>query len=264
MATETPSRASSRATALPMPRLPPVTMAVLPANSRCTGSADLRFEAEERAVYCGNQVINLRLGDRQRWRDQGVIADLTVGAALARIYRRSFVDTRAPEAERDTGFDREGLACGLVLHQLDTEQEPQSARIALDAMAVDQSTQTVQELGTPQLGGSHQVVPLDIVEHRQPSHRGDRVLRVSVAGHPRRTRRPQRVDDTLVGDQHRQWGVAAANALCGDENVRHHIPVFDREPAAAAPKPAHHFVGDEQHVVAVADFADALKIASRR
>src|SRR5437763_16486849 len=34
MARSTPSAASSRATALPMPRLPPVTMAVLPASSR--------------------------------------------------------------------------------------------------------------------------------------------------------------------------------------------------------------------------------------
>src|SRR5215211_8777428 len=34
MATSTPSRASWRAIALPIPRLPPVTMAVLPVSSR--------------------------------------------------------------------------------------------------------------------------------------------------------------------------------------------------------------------------------------
>ena len=83
-----------------------------PPNPWLDRLADFSFEAGERAVYCGNQVTNLGLGDRQRWCDQRVVADLTVSAALARIYRRSFVDTRAPEAERDTGFDREGLACG--------------------------------------------------------------------------------------------------------------------------------------------------------
>ena len=38
MATFTPSRASSSAIALPMPRLPPVTIAVLPLSSRSMGS----------------------------------------------------------------------------------------------------------------------------------------------------------------------------------------------------------------------------------
>ena len=43
MATLTPSLASSRAIALPMPRLPPVTIAALPLSSRSMGVFPLPF-----------------------------------------------------------------------------------------------------------------------------------------------------------------------------------------------------------------------------
>ena len=40
--------------------------------------------------------------------------------------------------------------------------------------------------------------------------------------------------------------------------------MLDREPATRASEPGHHLVGDEQHVVAVADVADALEVPWRR
>ena len=42
------------------------------------------------------------------------------------------------------------------------------------------------------------------------------------------------------------------------------IPMVDGEPLAGAAPAGHHFVGDHQHAVAVADFAQAREVLGRR
>ena len=43
-----------------------------------------------------------------------------------------------------------------------------------------------------------------------------------------------------------------------------HVPVIDGEPFAGAAPAGHHFIGDQQHAVAVADFAQAREVLGRR
>src|SRR5581483_11247758 len=74
----------------------------------------------------------------------------------------------------------------------------------------------------------------------------------------------EHLDDLVPGDHRPKWGVAAADALRGRDQVRHHTPVVDPEGAPGAAEAGHYLVGNEQHLVAVADLPDALEVALGR
>src|SRR5690242_4456542 len=84
------------------------------------------------AVDTRHQLVHLLGRDHQGWCDEGVVAELTVGAALARVHGHSRVDARSRKAERDAILDGEWLARRLVLHELYTQQQPQAAYVAED------------------------------------------------------------------------------------------------------------------------------------
>ena len=58
--------------------------------------------------------------------------------------------------------------------------------------------------------------------------------------------------------------VGRGDAFRGNQNVGLQVPVVDGEPAAGAAPSGHHFVGNHEHAVAVADFAQTRKIFRRR
>ena len=58
--------------------------------------------------------------------------------------------------------------------------------------------------------------------------------------------------------------VGGRQALGHGDHVGHDVPVIDGEPASRSAEAAHHFVGDEEDAVAVADGAQALQVAVRR
>ena len=55
--------------------------------------------------------------------------------------------------------------------------------------------------------------------------------------------------------------VRARQALRHRHDVGHDVPVVDGEPAAGAPEPRHHLVGDHDDAVLVAEIADAAQVA---
>src|SRR5688572_30163571 len=68
-------------------------------------------------------------------------------------------------------------------------------------------------------------------------------------------------DDLRLDDHPTEWGVAAAHAFRAGDQVRHDSPVVDPEFSAGAPETGHHLVGDEEHVVRIADATDFLEVA---
>ncbi len=72
------------------------------------------------------------------------------------------------------------------------------------------------------------------------------------------------VGDLCCGGAKAERHVGRGDSLGGDEDVGLHVPVVDGKPLAGAAPAGHHFVGDEEHAVAVADLAQAREVFGRR
>ena len=72
------------------------------------------------------------------------------------------------------------------------------------------------------------------------------------------------VGDFGGGGAEAERNVGRGDALGGDEDVGLDVPVVDGEPLAGAAPAGHHFVGDHEHAVTVADFAQAREVFGRR
>ena len=74
----------------------------------------------------------------------------------------------------------------------------------------------------------------------------------------------QRLED-LFPEQHGAHGqVAAADPFAEGHDVRNRVPVLNPEEPSRPAEPGHHFVGDPEHVVAVADLPDPGEVVGRR
>ncbi len=72
------------------------------------------------------------------------------------------------------------------------------------------------------------------------------------------------VGDGGGGGAKAEWDIGRCDSLGGDEDVRPDVPVVDGEPLAGAAPTGHHFVGDHECALAVADFAEAREVLGRR
>ena len=70
--------------------------------------------------------------------------------------------------------------------------------------------------------------------------------------------------DRLAHDHRAERDVARVDALGDRQDVRHDVPVVDREPLAGAAEAGHHLVADQQDPVPVARLADRLQVAVGR
>ena len=106
--------------------------------------------------------------------------------------------------------------------------------------------------------------PLLLV-HGDGGQRGGAGQGVAVVGEPAGEGALLEHARDLRAHAHRaQLHVGGGDALGHGDEVGHHAPVLDREPAAGAAEAAHHLVADEQDAVAVADLAHALHVAVGR
>lgn len=74
----------------------------------------------------------------------------------------------------------------------------------------------------------------------------------------------ERLGDPVRDDAGADRGVARGHALRAGDHVRHVAELVAGEDRAEAAEGADDLVGDEQHVVLVADLADPLEVAGRR
>jgi len=104
-------------------------------------------------------------------------------------------------------------------------------------------------------------VLLQVIQHGGSDRAGQRVLAVRVAVDEGAVLLLDDPVDFLPGDDHVEGGIAARKPLGGHDQVGNDTPVV-QGPVAARPAHARHdLVGDEQHVVFVADLADAPEVA---
>ena len=75
---------------------------------------------------------------------------------------------------------------------------------------------------------------------------------------------PERLEDPVGRDHRADGGVARGHALGAGDDVRLVAEAVGAEEVADPAERADHLVGDEQHVVLVADLADPLEVAGRR
>ena len=92
----------------------------------------------------------------------------------------------------------------------------------------------------------------------------DRVAAEGVAVREVRRALLERLEEAVAGDHRADGGVAARHALGAGDDVGHVAEVVAGEHRADAAEGADDLVGDEQHVVLVADLADPLEVAGGR
>src|SRR5215212_5873924 len=62
------------------------------------------------------------------------------------------------------------------------------------------------------------------------------------------------------GKYRSQRSISAADPLGADDQIRDHAPMIETPTPAGAPESGHHFVGDKEDPVPIADLTDALEI----
>src|ERR1700691_4246217 len=72
------------------------------------------------------------------------------------------------------------------------------------------------------------------------------------------------VGDFGGGGAKAEGNVGRRDAFGGDKNVGLDVPVVEGKPFACASPAGHDFVGDHEHAVTVADFAQAREVLGRR
>ena len=109
-----------------------------------------------------------------------------------------------------------------------------------------------------------QALALEDVEVRHRDRRRDRVAAEGVAVREVRRALAERLEQPVAGDHRADRGVAGGHALGAGDDVGHVAEVVAGEHVADPAERADDLVGDEQHVVLVADLADPLEVAGRR
>ncbi len=157
----------------------------------------------------------------------------------------------------------EGLLGGLVLDQLDPVEVAGPAHVT-DDRQVQQLLQSCAERALVGLNVGVEAFTLEDVEVGQRSSRRHRVTTPGVAVQERRRALLERLEQPVVDHHRAHRGVPGGQALGERDDVRLDAVPVHREVVADAAHGADGLVGDEQHVVLVADLAHPLEVAGRR
>ena len=152
----------------------------------------------------------------------------------------------------------------LVLHHLDRAHQPLAAHVADVGMPGQRRLQAAQQMRALGRRLRRKILTPDDVDGAQRHRAAYRVGAVGIGVHPRRRSRVERLGDAVVHADPAEREVAGGHRLGEQHQVRLHAPVVEREQLAGAAESGNHFVGHQQHVVAVADFADARKVVVLR
>src|SRR4051794_25580283 len=154
----------------------------------------------------------------------------------------------------------ERLLGGLVLDELDPVEVPVAADVA-DDRQVAQPLEGGAEARLVAADVLEDLLLLEDLEVLQRDRGRDRVAAERVAVGEHRALLEERLHQLVAGDHRAEWGVTGGDALGAGDHVRL-VPVALRaEHVAEAAERADDLVGDEQHVVLVADLADPLEVS---
>ncbi len=183
-------------------------------------------------------LVHLGLGDAQR---RGNAHDALAAAKQDEAaFEGKVNDLRAKFLGRDLA--------PAVLDELHADHQADAAHVTDGGMARHDLVQGVEGV-LPDGGGIFQVLIFDQVDGGKGSRAGHGVAAKGVAV---RTARPGHDGITGDADTH---GHAGGDALGNGDDIRFDVKMLDRPPLAGASHAALDFVGDEQDVVLVAQFA---------
>ena len=142
-----------------------------------------------------------------------------------------------------------------VLHQFDGKKQAEAAHIADGGVLLLQRFELLAHIRLELRRALHQLQPLHLFDGRHGRSQRDRMRLVGVA--VREVVVLEVVGDLLGRGAQAQRHIRRSDALGRDEDVGLHVPVIDGKPLAGAAPSRHHFIGNHQHAMAVADLAQA-------
>jgi hypothetical protein len=152
----------------------------------------------------------------------------------------------------------EGLFGGLVADEFDGPEEAEAADVADAGMFGFEGVEFFAEIEAHGAGAFDEVEALHLVDGGDGGGEGHGVGFVGVAVGEEVVF--EEVGDFGGGGAEAEGDVGGGDAFGGDEDVGLDVPVVDGEPFAGAAPAGHDFVGDEEDVAAVADFAEAREV----
>jgi len=193
-----------------------------------------------------------------------VVAALAVYRAAHRVDQQAGRHRLRLDARVQLVARVEGLLRAAVLDQLDADEQPAAADVAHMRMRTQPLAQRALELRAALAHVREQLVALNHLLHRERGGRSRRVADVGVAVLEQPAAAAHRIDQLARCEHRADRLVAAAQPFGERHQVRDDAFLFDGVQAAGAPHAAHHFVGDVEDAVAVAQRAHALQVAAGR
>lgn len=158
----------------------------------------------------------------------------------------------------------EGLLRGPVPDEFHAADHAEAADVADIGMVAQLGTDPIVETGALCRRLAHEVLLLDRVEHGQRYRAADGVAAICIGVHPRLAGAIHDLRD-LVADADAAEGEVARRDRLGElQEIRLNAPVLKSEHLAGAAEPRDDLIGHQQHVVLVADLANARKVVVLR
>src|SRR3984885_11978528 len=156
----------------------------------------------------------------------------------------------------------EDLLGRFVFHQLDAEEVPLAADVADDRQVVELFQGGPQRRGLL-FDAVVETFAFEDVEVGQRDRCGHRMAAEGVAVRKHRLAVVERLEKLLAGDHRAKGRVSRRQTLGAGDHVGHVVEIGAGEHRPDAAERADHFVGDQQHVVVVADLPDPFEIPGR-
>ncbi len=161
-------------------------------------------------------------------------------------------------------FRVEWLLAAAIGDELDALEQAASAHVADEGMIAEPLLEPAREVCPLRAHVGQQIVAAHDPLHRQRRRAGKRMTHVGVTVLERARAVGDGVENLLLHHEGADWRIAAAQPLRERHQIGAHPLLLAGMQRARAAHAAHHFVENEQHAVAVADVAHALKITRHR
>src|SRR5579863_7507164 len=246
----------------PPPRVPAaISSSRAPARSSTVsiarGSESLVRSGEHGAQHLLDLLELLAVADQRRGELNHRVAAV-IGAADQAVLIES---AREEAAQKPLGLRVvEGLLGLAVLDELDRLEEPGAAYVA-DDRDVAQALEHAAELGLLLEHVPAEVLALDEVDVGERDRRRDRVSAEGVAVVEDAALGQKRLGQAIGGDHRPHRDRRRGDPLGRRDDVRRVAVALAAKPVAEAAPGADHLIGDQQHLVGVADLAHALEVA---
>src|SRR5215831_14913660 len=238
----------------------------LPGSRLADGSAP-RAQREAAPDCLGeapDDLLELGVGRNVRWGEENGIALDAIDVAARGVADEAILEGALADGLRQRALGRKWGTRRAVGHELDADQEAAAANIAHGVVARERRTQRALEFRARGAYPLEEPVPLDDGLHRDSRGARRGVSAEGVAGERPAVGGLEHRGDRARIDGGAEGHIAPREALRHRHDVGHHAILLERAPGSGPTRAAHHLIGDEQHAVAAADLAHALRVPGGR